>query len=267
LIREIKKFIQRRNQKAKPILNGDDFDIISSLIDNNPKENYILCGLDSRNDYQVIGSKTTWKENTFCNDFTLKCPDGTLVQTWIPMPGEKNAIDAVMALAMCVQLGGDLQKSIQGLPHLPTMDRRFEICRSNQTTIVIDDEGDSPEVIKTVLQNCKEWFPQKKLIAVLQPHRYSRLKSLFDDYVEVMSIADEVILLPVYSAGEKEIVGINSETLMNSIVNQGFLKQNIHSLSREEACSFLRNKLMQNYAIITLGPGDVWKVAESLAKN
>jgi UDP-N-acetylmuramate--alanine ligase len=268
LIQELRSFLSKKNKAIKAVLSGDDANSTNLIQELKQKNDVILCGFGKQNDYQITEVTTNLQKTCFLTTFTLTCPDGQLFSCQIPMPGEKNVIDAVLAFAMTLQLGGDRNTCIEGLSKLPCMDRRFKICLHTNTSIIVDDEGDSPDVIQTVLQNGKDWFPQKKLIAVLQPHRYSRLKNLFDDYVEAMyKIPDEIILMPVYSAGETEITTVNSLTLMDHILKKGFPKDKIQSLSIPEAITYLREKLKENYLIITLGPGDVWKVADAIAKT
>ena len=127
---------------------------------------------------------------------------------------------------------------------------------------------DSPDVIKTVLIQAQSLFPEKKRIAILQPHRFSRLKNLFQDYADTMSnLADEIILLPVFSAGEEELLNYNSYTLSQQIILQGFDAKKISVLSMSEAVESIKRRTEDNLLAITLGPGDVWKVAENLGKT
>jgi UDP-N-acetylmuramate--alanine ligase len=268
LTRELLDFLSKKNNQTKAVLCGDDIASIALIKPFQQKSEVLLCGLGKNNDYQITNIHTSFLTNSFQTSFTLKCPDGISFECQIPMPGEKNVIDATLALAMTLQVGGNRDVCIDGLSKLPCMDRRFKIVHYSDHSIVVDDEGDSPEVIRTVLQNAKDWFPQKKLIAVLQPHRYSRLQNLFTEYVSVMSsFPDEIILLPVYSAGEEEIVEVNSQKLMDSILSRGFSEKNAQLLSMKDTITCLRSKLDKNYLIITLGPGDIWKVAEKLAKS
>jgi UDP-N-acetylmuramate--alanine ligase len=265
---ELLKFITKKNHTTKVLLNGDDinsFPLIQKLKKSN---DVILCGLGDENDYQIKDIQTNQNQGTFQTTFSLTCPDGKVFYCHIPMPGEKNVIDAILALGMTIQLGANRERGIEGLSKLPCMDRRFEICRFSESSILIDDEGDSPEVIQNVLQNAKKWFPQKKLLVVLQPHRYSRLNSLFEDYVKTMSfLPDEIILLPVFSAGEKELPEINSEKLRDAIIFSNFPSDKIRCFTIQETLEYLVTKMMKNNLIITLGPGDVWKVAKYLAKT
>lgn len=268
LIQEIFKFLKRKNCSTKVVLHGDDLNSFPLIQELKKSDDVILCGFGDENDYQIKDIHTNFSQGVFKTTFSIRCPDGKTFFSYIPMPGEKNVIDATLALGMTVQLGASRDECIHGLKILPCMDRRFEICRFSDSTIIVDDEGDSPEVIQSVLKNAKKWFPQKKLLAILQPHRFSRLQSLFDDYVKTMStLPDEIILLPVFSAGEKAIDGINSEKLRERIVLSNFPTDKIQCCTIEETLEYLKTKINENYLMITLGPGDVWKVAKNLAKT
>lgn len=258
-------FLSKRDKKTKIIINGDDINSLPFLSQFDRDKELILCGLGEINDYQISSLKTMVLETCLKTSFTLTCPDHTVHDCEIPMPGVNNAIDAVLSLAMAVQLGGDIKECIQSLSKLPLLDRRFEICRFSQTCVVVDDEGDSPEVISQVLQNGKMWYPDKKIIAVLQPHRFTRLKNLFNKYREALvQWTDEIVLLPVFHAGENEIPGINSVALKESIELTGYPAGKINVLSMEETITYLLSKLNQSCLIITLGPGDIWKIADAL---
>jgi len=260
------QFIKRKNPAGKVYLNADD-PFISSFQQELDRKDYVLCGKTKESDYSFQIVSTGYKNQKIKTVFDLTIPCGKTYKCEIPMLGEKNVLDAVLAFALTVDLAGNADQCIQGFPLMPVMDRRFEICSDNGVSMVIDDEGDSPEVIYTVFENAKKLFPNKKIISILQPHRYSRLKNLFQEYVRIMVQGpDEIILLPVFSAGEEEIAGINSETLMKSIIEAGFSPNQIQSLSMDCTIHYLHTCIDKPYLIITLGPGDVWKVANAYRK-
>jgi UDP-N-acetylmuramate--alanine ligase len=201
--------------------------------------------------------------------FDIKIPSGKSFDCCLKMPGEKNVIDAVMAFALTYELCGNLDKCIFGVNNLPVIERRFEVCHTYKETIIVDDEGDSPEVIKNVFQNIKSFYPNKKIFAVLQPHRFSRLNSLFEDYVNVMANnSDDIIVLPVFSAGEFQNESEkNSGTLVDSLIEKNFPRNKIHLLDIEEAILLLKKYIGKSYVIITLGPGDVWRIAHAFREK
>ena len=149
---------------------------------------------------------------------------------------------------------------------LPVMDRRMEVKVCYKKFMVLDDEGDSPDVIAWALKAVRKYFPERKIVSVVQAHRFSRLKNLFQEYAQVLSQgSSDIILLPVYSAGELPLDGVNSESLAKKILEAGFLGSIYLAKDHQDAVSKLLSELDNDTLAITLGPGDVWRVGDLLS--
>jgi UDP-N-acetylmuramate--alanine ligase len=156
--------------------------------------------------------------------------------------------------------GGDYFSS------LPIMDRRMEVKTTYKNCIVLDDEGDSPDVIEWALKALRSYFPEKKIVSVVQPHRFSRLSNLFEEYARVLcQNASDIMLLPVYSAGELPLDGVNSSTLAKKIRDLGFQGTVDLVEDHQEAAQKLQSELNNDTLVITMGPGDVWRVGDLLS--
>lgn len=262
----ISQFMKRKHKDGKIYFNIDD-PFTECFIKDLERKEYILCGKQNKADYFFQVDSIQYQNRKIKTIFKLTCPNRMIYTCEIPMLGENNVLDAVMAFSIACDLSKDTDQCLKGFSQLPVLDRRFEICSDNGISIVIDDEGDSPAVIQNVFENAKKIFPDKKIIAVLQPHRFSRLQNLFTEYVDSMFQGpDDIIILPVYSAGEEAIPGIQSEKLMNSIIEAGFNPLKIRTLSLQDSILYLQSYTQQPYLIITLGPGDVWKIADAYRK-
>ena len=138
----------------------------------------------------------------------------------LPMPGRHNISNACAAIAVANRLGLEEEAIRKGLAGFGGVKRRFTLTGSSNGVQVFDDYGHHPVEIKAVLRAAREAC-KGRIIAVHQPHRYSRLASLMDDFANCFNDADTVILAPVYAAGEDAIDGVNSEALVSRIKSGG----------------------------------------------
>ena len=141
--------------------------------------------------------------------------------------------------------------------------RRFQLIDTYKHTKIIDDYGHHPEEIKAALSATKLIAEKSKVLAIFQPHRYSRLKNHFNEFCSCFNDADEVVLLNVYAAGEKRIANCNNIDLENGIRNYGH--KNVTSIINDEDIYKIILKKINNYQIIIfLGAGNITKIANNL---
>ena len=134
-------------------------------------------------------------------------------------------------------------------------------------TIVIDDYGHHPTEIKNTVLTLRESFPESEIIMVFQPHRFTRTKDLFQEFVEVLKSVERLILLEIYSAGEAAIEGISSSALLQSIKNTGaenvFLAQ-----SNSEAYKLIENIISKEKGVLLIqGAGNISEISDKLIKK
>jgi len=179
----------------------------------------------------------------------------------LKVPGIHNVKNSLSAIAVAYELDLNLKNAIESLYEFTGVRRRFEIKGYFGKALIIDDYGHHPTEIENVIKTARIYF-NKRLIVVFQPHRYTRTKFLYNEFASVLSKADEIILLPIYSAGEKPILGVSSELIYNKLLNYN---NNVRIFSsKEEAFDYLKNYKNSDVVIITLGAGDVYKVGELL---
>ncbi len=133
------------------------------------------------------------------------------------LAGKHNVENAVSAIIVAKIMNIPNEKIKKALASFKGIYRRFEKRAANENTIYIDDYAHHPNEIKALLSSVKELYPNKKIIAIFQPHLFSRTKDLAEDFAKHLSIADEVILLPIYPAREKPIKGVTSDLILNGI--------------------------------------------------
>lgn len=182
------------------------------------------------------------------------------------LPGIHNVYNSLASIAVGIELDIPFEVIKSALQTAEGVQRRLEIKGEKKGVTVVDDYGHHPTEIKTTLEAARECWPDRRVVAVFQPHRYSRIQALFDDFTRAFYQSDLLIVLPIYAAGEKEIKGVDGQALFEEIQRHGH-KDVVYVESLETAVSHLKTILASNDILLTLGAGDVWKVGEMLLKE
>jgi len=175
------------------------------------------------------------------------------------LPGIHNVYNSMAGIAVGMELGIPFDIIKNALETLQGVQRRLEIKGEAKGITVVDDYGHHPTEIKTTLQAAKESWPDRRIVVVFQPHRYTRTKALFDDFTRAFYQSDHLVILPIYSAGEKKIEGVDSVSLCEGIASHGH-KEVAYMEGHESAVTYLNRILRKNDILLTQGAGDVWKV-------
>jgi len=177
------------------------------------------------------------------------------------IPGRHGVLNALAAVATAIELDVTFEKTAEALAGFHNADRRFQIKGERDGVLLIDDYGHHPtEIIATLgaaRQGCS-----RRIVAVFQPHRYSRLKALQDEFARAFNDADTLITLPVYAAGEEAIPGVDSESLVERIKQAGH-RDAAYAPDFDAALRLLYDGTSAGDLVITLGAGDVWKIGEA----
>jgi UDP-N-acetylmuramate--alanine ligase len=183
----------------------------------------------------------------------------------LPIPGRHNVQNALAAIAVAVELGISDDAIVSGFERFEGVKRRFTKVGEADGAIVIDDYAHHPTEIRAVLSAAREGA-QGRVIAVVQPHRFTRLESLMDEFQNAFNDADVVFVTPVYAAGEEPIQGIDSAALVDGLRAHGHrMVRTVENL--EELCRELRDLAADGDMIICMGAGDITKWAGSLAER
>lgn len=184
----------------------------------------------------------------------------------IPFPGNHNVENAKAALLTASLIGVDEKKAREALRNFGGVQRRFEIKgKTKNGAIVIDDYAHNPIKVKSALLGAKQKFPHAKIIAVFQPHLYSRTKLLLDEFSKSFNSADYVILLPIYAAREKEDFSINSDILRDHLLRGGVNVVCVKSF--DEASNIALSKAQSGDIIMTIGAGTVTNISKDLLEH
>lgn len=226
------------------------------------KKRYTTYGMSSQADFQAKNVLIDGLTSTY----TVYHHDKSLGEIALNLPGIHNVYNSLASIAVGLELDIPFDVIREALGTLQGVQRRLEIKGEARGIIVVDDYGHHPTEIKTTLQAAKESWPERRLVVVFQPHRYTRTKALFDDFTRAFYQSDFLVILPIYSAGENMIEGVNSKVLCEEIAAHGH-KEVFFIEGREKAAAFLLKELRENDLLLTLGAGDVWKAGMSLLES
>jgi UDP-N-acetylmuramate--alanine ligase len=179
------------------------------------------------------------------------------------MPGAHNVQNALASIATAMEMDISFDLVVKGINAFEGVERRFTVRGEVGGAIVVDDYGHHPVEIQATLEGAVAGFPDRRIVAVFQPHRYSRVKDLHADFCRCFNRADHVVVCPIYAAGEVPIEGVDHHSLLDGIKRHGH-RSVVAVESLEEAAAHLREQLDANSLIVTLGAGNVNQVCSSL---
>ena len=250
LINTFKTFIDNLKQSSKIFINIDD-EGNNLLIKKVSDKNIITYSIKNKNsDYFADNIKISG-ENSF--DLYVKGKYITEIKT--QLTGFHNVINALCVISVLNEKGFNINDIKPYLYSFSGMKRRYEKVFENENVTVIDDYAHHPTEIKALLENAKK-RTDKNIVAIFQPHRYTRLKALWNDFLNSFDLADELFILDTYSAGDKYDEKYNSKNFASSIHHKcaKYIKGNMDDAARE-----ISKYIKKNDYIITIGAGDVTK--------
>ena len=207
-----------------------------------------------------------WSQLGLLSEFTVhrprQLPPLRITFSW---PGRHNVLNALAAIAIATELGVRDDAIVNGLKKFQCVGRRFQILGERKflhgSAIVVDDYGHHPQEISSTVDAFRRVWPNKKLVHVFQPHRYTRTQSLFDRFVEVLSMADTVLLMDIYSAGEVAISGVSSALLLEQIKQK---HPDIRLVNDKNLVEALDEVVTDDSVILMQGAGNVGQMAQNL---
>jgi UDP-N-acetylmuramate--alanine ligase len=209
-----------------------------------------------------------WTQKEMLSEFTVVRPaPHASLPIQFKYPGRHNVLNALAAIAIATELGVDDDSIIHSLKKFQGVGRRFQMLGERQfehgSAIVVDDYGHHPQEILSTIDAFRRVWPDKRLVHVFQPHRYSRTQSLYHDFIDVLSLSDELLLFDIYSAGEPAIPGITSEGLAKGIRDKNRRVTLVNELSLK---SMLDEYIQDGDVILMQGAGNIGQMAVNLMK-
>ncbi len=209
------------------------------------------------------------KLDEFSSRFSIQNGEHFIGDFTLNVPGMHNVLNAALAVVTAHVNGISGETIAFSLRQFHNARRRFQLKVEEKNFMVIDDYAHHPSEIRATLSAAKNLSVRKKaqLIAIFQPHLYSRTEHFFKDFAQSLSQADRVVLTDIYAAREKNIHHISSQIIYDEVVKLKGEKNVVFSKKLSEVPEKIRPLLNGNDVLITLGAGDVWKVSENLHFN
>lgn len=191
-------------------------------------------------------------------EFDVMMKDNMLDNVVLNMGGMHNVENVLAAITVASSLGIENERIKKAVESFRGVKRRFEYIIKNENLVFIDDYAHHPEELRALINGAKTLFRQRKCTVIFQPHLYTRTRDFADGFAEVLNMADEVILLPIYPARELPIEGVTSQLVLNKMKNES---KSIKS--KEEILDWIKNEYAKNIdkefgnVLITAGAGDI----------
>ena len=190
-----------------------------------------------------------------------------LGEALLRLPGEHNVQNALAAIAVARHLGLPFERIRKGLSAFAGVRRRFEEKGRVGEILVFDDYAHHPTEIVATLAAFRKAFPKRRLVVVFQPHRFSRTKALFEDFLGAFDEADVLLLTEIYPASERPIPGITGEALFKALKQVRPQKQTYFAAEKGLLLARLLGLLRAEDVVITMGAGDIYQLGEELLKE
>ncbi|HCH03082.1 MAG TPA: UDP-N-acetylmuramate--L-alanine ligase [Vibrio sp.] len=224
----------------------------------------ITYGFSEDADVRIVN----YHQNGQQGKFTVVRQGRADLEITLNIPGKHNALNASAAIAVATEDDIADDAIVRALVSTQGTGRRFdhlgEFETGNGQAMLVDDYGHHPSEVDVTIQAARSGWPDKRLVMIFQPHRYSRTRDLYDDFANVLEKVDVLVMLDVYSAGEKPIAGADSRSLCRTIRSRGKVDP-IFVDSSNKLPSTLASLLEDNDLVLTQGAGDVGRVAKNLA--
>ena len=199
----------------------------------------------------------------FAMEFDLHLDGTPITHVRLPAPGEHNVRNALCALGTAILAGVDLHQAAEALESFVLPHRRFELLEENGVT-VIDDFAHLPEEVEATLHAIRSGWPARRVVAVFQPHRYSRTRDLGAEFGDAFRGADVAVVTSIYAADEAPLPGVTSRVVVDAI--RAKTNADVYSIpDKPSVVAFLEERIEPGDFIVSFGAGDVWTVTESLA--
>ncbi|MFA7059466.1 MAG: UDP-N-acetylmuramate--L-alanine ligase [Pedobacter sp.] len=225
------------------------------------KKRYMTYGLSAQADIRA----THVRHDGFLTSFVTHYKGYRLGEVSFPMPGPHNVLNAMACIAVALELDVPFSAIQEGFAKFGGVGRRFTVKGEPNGIMVVDDYGHHPAEIKATLAAARQGWPERRIVAAFQPHRYTRTHELFDEFVTAFYDADVLVLTDIYAAGEQPIEGATAERLTSEVLRHG-QKDVTYIADRELIPKHLAGIVKPGDIVITLGAGNIWQQAEALVK-
>ena len=225
------------------------------------KKRFMTYGLSSQADLRASHVRL----EGFQTSFTAHYKGYRLGDISFKMPGAHNVLNALACTAVALELDVPFDKIQEGFAQFGGVGRRFTVKGEKNGIMVVDDYGHHPAEIRATLAAARNGWPERRLVVAFQPHRYSRTKELFNEFVTCFYDADLLVLTDIYAASEQPIPGVTAERLADEVRRHG-QRDVTYIGDRTVLPEHLASVVKEGDIVITLGAGNIWQAGEELVK-
>ncbi|MFT6599739.1 MAG: UDP-N-acetylmuramate--alanine ligase [Alloalcanivorax sp.] len=209
------------------------------------------------------------RQNGMSTAFRVVRTEGEPLEITLNMPGRHNVLNALAAIAVAADEGADDDAIVRGLNGFTGVGRRFDVlgeypCADGGSATLVDDYGHHPREVAATIAAIRDGWSERRLVMLFQPHRYTRTRDLYEDFVDVLGGVDQLLMLEVYSAGEDAIPGADTRALMRSLRQRARVEP-VFVDDPAKLPELLANVLQDGDLLVTQGAGNVGAIARDLA--
>ncbi len=246
------EFAQKTHEDGTAIVGWDNA-IVREIMDGFGP---LKLAFGTRIGSEVRGTKMVSQGRSFSYEAVV---DKTLVKGEAGLVGKHNFQNVLCCLSVAHALKLNLFDAALALSHYPGVGRRFSLMAEHGVTKIYDDYAHNPGKIRSCIEGARSAFPNERILVIFQPHRYSRLETMYNEFMQSFGAADEVFVLPVYAAGETSTQDFSPLRLASDIELKSKVKA--HAYAKEILKERLGLRSLPT-VLITIGAGDVWRLSE-----
>jgi UDP-N-acetylmuramate--alanine ligase len=224
------------------------------------RRRYVTYGFSTQADVSAAGVEVSGMRSSF----QLKIRGRTVDSVRLHVPGRVSVLNSLAAVGTALELNIPEEQILAGLEAFSGVDRRFQVKGDHGGILVVDDYGHHPTEIRAALATAKEAF-EKRTVVVFQPHRYTRVQELFDEFCRSFHQADLLLVTEIYAASESPISGITGRSLAEGIKKHGH--RDVRFVEKLESIpGVLAEEIREGDLVLTLGAGNVTKISDQVAE-
>ncbi|MBI2609362.1 MAG: UDP-N-acetylmuramate--L-alanine ligase [Deltaproteobacteria bacterium] len=247
-------FLNRVPEDGLIVACGDDAHVVEILP--RLKKKYVTYGMTNDCDYTVKNIKHYGTKSYF-DFYHHKKKIGEIV---LSIPGDHNILNSLATIIVALECGIAFSEIKKSLSEFHGVERRFQTKGEKEGILVMDDYGHHPTEISVTLKTFKDCWPERRLVVLFQPHRFTRTKDLFKEFGKAFFCADKLLVIDIYAASEKPIQGIHATKLVEEINKNSHNAEYVGDL--QNALEVLKGLVQKNDIVLTLGAGNIYQIGE-----
>lgn len=258
------RFLSNRAAEGKAIVCGEDKGL-SMLLQGKINGNHVTYGWGVNWDWGAYNVRHTLGGGV---TYTISREGSPVCDVSLQVSGEHNVLNSLAACAAADAIGIPVEVSSQALRSFKGAKRRLQHMGSVPSIKVdiYDDYGHHPREVSATLNTLKKMFPERRVMAIFQPHRFTRTAAMYKEFADVLAVADGIFLLPIFPADEVSIEGVSSSLIGDLVVQKGHRAYDSCS-DMDEVVNKLCPSVREGDVIITIGAGDVFMVSEKILQR